>query len=272
MENAKKPICIHFHIFKNAGTTIDSILQSNFSKDAVTMDTGSPADFLPWDRVLDYIKQKHSTTKSFSSHQLRFPLPKSDEYKFLAMVFIRHPIDRAFSMYSFDKRSSTIDSYTTQKAKSASLAEYIEWNLGLKNHLVMRNFQVRVLSDKPRGSIIDENDLQLATERIKNCSVIGVVDRLDESLVLAEKTLRQYFYEIDLSYVSQNVSKDRTGDLSQRLEDGRNKIGDKLMDKLEKENEFDLKLYSMTNQILDERLKELTDFNAKMTDFKIHKF
>jgi len=269
MISMKNPICIHFHIFKNAGTTIDTVLQRNFSEDAITMDTGVPDGILSWTKVLDYIKEKHPTTKSFSSHQLRFPLPQSSEYQFLPIIYIRHPIDRAFSMYSFDKqRISFRDINTVVKAKSTDLAGYIKWNLRLKNHMVMKNYQVLYLSDKPRGSTVGESDLGLVIERIKNCPVIGVVDRLDESLVLAEKTLGKYFDAIDLSYVKQNVSKDRTGNLSQRLETGRENIGNELMNKLENENKLDLKLYSITNQILDGRLKELTDFDDKLIDFK----
>jgi len=269
MASIKKPICIHFHIFKNAGTTIDTVLKRNFSKDAVTMDTGIPDDILSWTKVLDHIKEKNPTTKSFSSHQLKFPLPKSAEYQFLPMIFIRHPIDRAFSMYSFDKRRTSFRDITTVvKAKSTDLAGYIKWNLRLKNHMVMKNYQVLSLSDKPRGSTVDEKDLELVIDRIKNFLVIGIVDRMAESLIMAEKTLGKYFDVIDLSFEKQNISQDRTGDLEQRLKTGRNEIGAELMDRLEKENEFDLKLYSMANQILNERIKELTDFDTRMTDFK----
>jgi len=218
MNNSKNPIIIHFHIFKNAGTTIDLVLQRNFSKDALTMDTGIPEGILSWTKVLDYIKEKHPTTKSFSSHQLKFPLPQSTEFQFLPMVFIRHPIDRIFSMYNFDKRRISLrDINTVVKAKSTNLAGYIKWNLRLKNHMVMKNFQVLSLSEKPRGSMVDESDLDLVIDRIKNCPVIGVVERMDESLVLAEKTLGKYFDGIDLSFEKQNVSKDRTGDLSKSV-------------------------------------------------------
>ena len=58
MNNSKKPIIVHFHIFKNAGTTIDTLLERNFSKDAVKMDLG-PRERLPWKNVINYLGTKN---------------------------------------------------------------------------------------------------------------------------------------------------------------------------------------------------------------------
>ena len=62
----------------------------------------------------------------------------------------------------------------------------------------MKNFQVLYLSRDNVESKVDNNDLNIAIERLKSCPVVGVVDRLDESLVVAEEILRNDFPKIDL--------------------------------------------------------------------------
>jgi len=267
MNESKKPICLHFHIFKNAGSTIDWILDKNFSKNHLSLDDlEKPGARLPWDDVLELFNQ-NPDVKAFSSHQLRFPVPNNTNYNFLPMIFIRQPIDRAFSTYSFKKRG-TDDSLGTKKAKSMTLKEFIKWNIDLKINRTMKNFQVLYLSDKDTKSSIDSTDLQLAIDRLRTCPIIGVVNRLDESLVLAEEYLRQFFTDIDFSYIKQNVSNDRKNDLEERLIDEKNRIGESLSNQLNQLNELDFKLYSIANNELDIRLKKERNFEEKLTDFK----
>jgi len=221
---------------------------------------------LSWDIILEHCK-KYPNIKAFSSHQIRFPIPNDTDFQFLPIVFIRHPIDRAFSIYSFKKRS-TDDSIGTVKAQSMSVGEFIKWNLLRKNYNPMKNFQVLFLSDKDPMTEADMDDFHLAVTRIKKCFIIGVVDRLDESLVLAEELLRKYFDNIDLSYVKQNISQDRKEELTKRLEEGKSQIDESLMNELDEFNKLDFQLYSSTNEELNSRLKNITNFNEKLSDFK----
>jgi len=267
MKSSKKPVCVHFHIFKNAGTTIDWILQKNFSKNHISLDDDTdPGAILSWDKILDFLWQ-HQNIQAFSSHQIRLPIPENKIFKFLSMIFFRHPIDRAFSIYSFKKRS-TDDSIGTVKAKSMNVKEFIQWNLDLNGYMPMKNFQIQYLSNKDTKSNVDSSDLQLALDRMKKCTIIGVVDRLDESLILAEECLRPIFKNIDFSYVKQNISEDRKEDLSQRIDDGKSKIGQSLMERLEEHNRLDMQLYSAANDELNFHLKNIEHFNQKLSDFK----
>jgi len=267
MNEQKKPICLHFHIFKNAGSTIDWILDKNFSKNHLSLDDlENRGGRLQWDGVLKLLNQ-NPDVKAFSSHQLRFPVSNNTNYNFLPMIFIRHPIDRAFSIYGFKKRS-TDDSLGTVKAKSMTLKGFIQWNIDLEINRTMKNFQVLYLSDKDTKSSVDSNDLQLAIDRLRTCPILGVVNRLDESLVLAEEYLRQFFTDIDFSYIKQNVSNDRKNDLEVRLIDERNRIGESLSNQLNQLNELDFKLYSIANNELDKRIEKERNFEKKLTDFK----
>lgn len=263
----KKPICLHFHIFKNAGTTIDLMLERNFAEKAVRMDVDIPSDILPTELVIDYLS-KNPEVKSFSSHQMRFPIPKDTNFNLLPMVFIRQPLDRIFSIYSFNKRRNDVTTIGAARAKTSTLPEYVEWQLNHKTNMSMKNFQVLYLSRDTTKIEVGLNDLNLAIQRIKECSIIGIVDRLDQSLVLAQEILRKYYPKINLSYVSQNVSKDRKDTLEERLQAGRSDLGDALWEKLNAKNELDLQLYSQTNKEFDKRIEKIENFEEKLKKFR----
>ena len=269
MEIEQKNIILHFHIFKNAGTTIDYILKKNFANDAITLDSGKPGGMVSFELVLHYFRKHHPTVKSFSSHQMRFSIHENPDFKFLPIVFIRHPIDRAFSIYNFNKKREDMEDVLAVKmAKNLSLADYIKWNIEQKKHMVIKNHQVLFLSGKPRGSQVDVTDLKYAIEQLKKCFIIGVVDRMDESLVVGEHKLKNYFDNIDFAYVSKNISEERSNNLEERLDIGRHELGEKLFNKLKSVNQLDLQLYSEANKILNEKIDEQENFEDKIQNFK----
>ena len=260
-----KPVCLHFHIFKNAGTTIEWTLQKNFSKNFISIDTDNPQGIINIEKILDILR-KNPRLKAISSHQIRFPI-HNNEFEFIPILMIRHPIDRAISIYQFQRKRTDANRPGIVKAKELDLNGYIKWNLGVKNHMAMKNFQVLFLSDKPASSTADIQDYQIALQRLKECKIIGVVDRFDESLVVAEETLRDHFPKIDLSYVKQNVSK-RNESLEQSLKEGEKQIDKSILEKLLESNMFDLKIYLEANHELDKRIKNTENFELKLTEFK----
>lgn len=269
MIEKKKPVCIHFHIFKNAGTTIDSALQKNFSNQHLTMDdkAKSPSDIFSWEQVLPFLNQ-HKDVKAFSSHIIRFPLPESNYFNFLPMVFLRHPLDRIFSIYSYHRRKDDVSQEHKQICKTKTISEFIDWGLKQPNYATMKNFQTLYLSrENYVNPQINLEDFNLALERIQNCTVVGVVDRLDESLVLAEETLKPYFSGIDLTGRKLNVSPDRMGSLLEKLESSKKQIGNNLYNKLLEHNEYDLRLYNSANEELDNRISKITKFEKKLKNF-----
>jgi len=260
-------ICVHFHIFKNAGSTIDWTLEKNFGKNALKFDDKkNPGNIFSPDTVLNYL-DKHPAAKAISSHQIRFPLPQSNHHHFLPLVFIRQPIDRAFSVYNF-KRREVRTTPCILKAKSASFREFAEYNLKSRTLMVIKNFQTLFLSRQDNKPNITTNDLDKAMKNLQSCPTIGVVDRMDESLVAGEEALRAYFQDIDLSYISQNVSLERTGTLAERMESIKLELGDDVMHEFIRANALDLRLYYYANKELDNRLKQIENLESKLQHFR----
>jgi len=261
MSNSQNPVLIHLHIFKNAGMTIEWILEKNFAKNFSKEAYGLTENkIIPMEAVVNYFK-KNPTIKVFSSHRIRFPMPQENSINFIPIVFIRHPIDRAFSVYSFTRRQSEKGN---PESKNMTLEEYFVWQIKSKSRLVL-NSQLQFLSDKTKPL---PKRVSSALERIKNCSILGVVDRFDESMVVAEEFLKNYFKNIDLSYLKQNVSLERKGDLIQRLENAREQISDELMKKLIEKNKKDMKLYEFANEKLNTIIKNIENFESKLSTFK----
>ena len=258
-------VVVHYHIFKNAGTTVDWILKKNFGELARTFDGSDPEGTVPAHYLLDFIKQ-FPDSKSISSHQLRLsPSLKNDNYNFIPMIFIRDPIDRAFSIYSYFRRRDDDYSFSV-KARTSSMKEFLEWYFNTNNP-VMRNFQVVYLTKDDFFISVDASDYNFAKERLKNIPILGVVEQMDESLVIAEQLLSTYFEKIDLSYIKQNVSPDRNGTLESRLSVGKTLVGDEIWNLLIKSNDLDLKLYNEARETVNFRKQNIDNFEAKLKNF-----
>jgi len=258
-------ILLHFHIFKNAGSTIEWVLIKNFSKMTLSIDEGNPGNKIYLNRIVEILR-KNKNVKAISSHQFRFPITNNTEFNFLTVLFIRHPIDRAFSIYYF-KKKEVDNSIGSIKARSLNLQEFMNWNLSVKKYIVMKNFQVFFLSDKIATDNINEKDLELAIQRMKSCVVVGIVDQIDQSLVVAEEELKKYFPEIDLSYIIQNTTK-REKSLEQRLKEDKMRIDEITYNELINKNKLDFILYEETKKELEKRINHIENFEQKLLEFK----
>jgi hypothetical protein len=83
------------------------------------------------------------------------------------------------------------------------------------------------------------------------------VERYDESMLLLEQHLEQYFPEIDLSYVRQNVTPGREGNLEQRVAAVYDELGPELTLEFRENNHWDMTLYENAQTIFSERLGAL---------------
>ncbi|WOD06199.1 hypothetical protein [Marinomonas sp. GJ51-6] len=100
-----KTVILHYHLFKNAGTSLDAAFKENFSVEQgewVTREfSAQPAknreELKQW--IID-----NPQAKCFSSHTAIFPVPHIDGINIIPVIFYRHPIDRIASAYSFEKK------------------------------------------------------------------------------------------------------------------------------------------------------------------------
>lgn len=97
-----RTVILHYHIYKNAGTSFDHVLSHNFGARHELFD--GPFSFFTIDQEqLDRIIMRRPQAVAFSSHQIVLPAPSSLEYRALAAIFVRNPFLRIASIYRFKR-------------------------------------------------------------------------------------------------------------------------------------------------------------------------
>ena len=191
MENIRT-IILHYHLFKNAGTSIDSILQDNFHERWVTKEfkslTNNSPDVTQW--IID-----NPEAIAFSSHTMNGPVPKIAGVKIISIAMLRDPIKRIISAYKFERMQNS-ETWGAQLAKQLSFEEYVVRRLQEDGDTQCRNFQTERLATLRPG---DQPKVQRAIAALEDLSVVGTVEDFSNSLAnIASKILEdfpEYAYE-----------------------------------------------------------------------------
>lgn len=263
-----RTIIIHNHVFKNAGSTIDWALHRNFGtgfvdhRDDQAMQKG--ASYLK-----AYLLANPSIT-ALSTHHLRPPLPVVDGLDFMTIMMFRHPIERVISVYNFERKQSSSSTLGAQFARNHTLREYILWRMDPSIPPTIRNFHVFRTLPPPVDWREKTNNaaLEKAKAYVDSLELLGIVECFEESMVLFEDILKNRFPGIDLSYMSQNVGQRPRGNLDQRLEWLRRRIGTEAFSLLEDQNKADLELYTYAACTNRKRLEKITQLDVKLNGLK----
>ncbi|MGF6240991.1 hypothetical protein P3T42_002742 [Paraburkholderia sp. GAS38] len=242
-----RSVIIHYHLFKNAGTTIDSILSRNFPDDA----HGHIEGPYPWstvssEQMLEYALA-NPRLRVISSHQARLPLPKHPDITFLPILFVRHPIDRFASVYEFERRQPEHDlSPSANIARNGGISEFAQWVVDRGATAVCRNFHVTHLAatqhDMREARATHEDYLQ-ALAHLKALPFFGLVESFDKALRGVQELVRPHFGELELAFTVQNFRTDRRATLGERLSLVENQLGPSLYRELLEHNSLDMLLY-----------------------------
>lgn len=247
-------VIVHYHLYKNAGSTIDSILDANFPPE----ERGHLEGPYPWSTVspseLLQFTLANPRLRAISSHQARLPLPEHPDVKFLPIFFLRHPIDRVGSVYSFERRQPADSiSPSTKVARTAGLASFVEWLVGREGTGVCRNFQVIHLStdkrDVPEGRATLD-DCRHAISNLTKLPFFGLVEAFDESLARMQDYLAPYVGRLDMASGAVNVTPGRKASLDERIDEIRSQLGPSLYRELLEHNALDLLLYEEAQRLI----------------------
>jgi Sulfotransferase family len=258
-------VILHYHLFKNAGTTVASILQQNFRAGFASFDRDGHNSVISNDELLQYL-ETHPEAMAISSHHLRLPKPVHDSFQFYDIIVVRHPIARLWSTYSFYRRMDTGQDPLAAAAHARNACDFFQL---LITHYPEHacNAQVNLIAN--RGDRIPTAaDLPRATEIIKQASALGVAERFEESAVLAEHCLRLIFKGLDFSYVSQNVTDGRLTSLEEQLTQFKQKCGRDMLDELQFRNQLDLALFSVANEELARCFNRIPDHAKRLQNLR----
>jgi len=261
-------ILLHVHIFKNAGSSFDDALSRFFGDDFVDHREDKKIVEGKQEYLEGYLRE-HKNIRAFSSHSIYFNPKSTDEFTFLPVYFLRHPIDRIRSVYSFEKKQEPATTHGSIMAKKLDFNAFIGWYMKSDSPATIRNAQTIFFAGMgPSPGRIEEKFVQ-AMKNLGQAPLVGLVDRYDESMVVFEEYLRRFYPDIDLSYIRRNVT-DKNFHLS--LEDKVDTLLSKLDDETRKSvlenNTFDMRLYEEAKSILDRRIERIEDFENKLRDFQ----
>lgn len=260
-------VIVHVHIFKNAGSSFDDTLLTNFNEDFVDH---REDNLINNDKFFleNYLK-KNKNVKAFSSHSVYHKPKGFNDTKLHTVYFLRHPIERIRSVYNFEKKQPEEDSSGAKMAKELDFNEYVAWRMQEKSPATIRNLQTIFLAGVGPQPDQMEKKFTLALETLRSSFLIGIVDRYDESMVVFEEYLKQFFPNIDLSYIRKNIT---DTDIKASIEDKVKKINQQLDEPLgelvREKNKFDLILYEKANLLLDAKIGEIQTFEKKLNNFQ----
>lgn len=253
-----KQVIVHYHIFKNAGSTIDHILQNNF-RDAWLSFEGEKAHSRITPQELENFIRNHPEACAVSSHNAVLPVPTIPGISIAPIVFLRHPLDRIRSIYDFERHQGLTTGPVSKGAEHAAklnFDDYIQWRFDTSRNGVTHNYQTAWLLHHPnfyRRDILQQ-DFDQALQTLSSLPFFGLVERFDESIKMLTAYLESLEIKIKSNYKVMNSSKHVEKPLEERLAAFRNSIGETTWAKLEARNQWDLKLYEAAKEEFQARL------------------
>jgi hypothetical protein len=254
-------IIVHYHIFKNAGSSVDQLLKANFADKWLSYDTPDSGAVISTERLADLIADNPDKC-AFSSHQIVPPLPQIDG-KVYPIVFVRDPIDRIRSAYLFEwKKQLGLDE------PKGSLKEYVESKFVHRRRSAIEEFQTIRFSNTDTAGFINSDSLEdselfeNATGFIESLDFVGIVDRFDESCELLKNYLAPAYPDFAIKKVQANVLQDITVGIAQKRQQVRDEIGDDLYESVLERNALDDRLYQKACEHF-ERLQKSSDSSLK---------
>jgi len=258
-----RPLIVHAHMFKNAGSTFDWSLRRNF-RSAFT----DHREDEPMKRGAAYLGpwiERHPDCRAISSHWITPPLPAPKSTKLFLCLLFRDPIERMRSVYAFERQQQGVETPGAVRARRMSFVEYVTWRMEPASNPVVRNYQTRYCSGDYLGTDLSAM-FDRAVALLDSTPTLGLVHRYDESMVLFEHHLRRSFPALDLSYLRQNVLAAAEG-FDRRRRDVLEKLVPIEEDVLAA-NEYDMRLFELARARFEKLLKRVPDFDVRLEDLR----
>jgi hypothetical protein len=195
------------------------------------------------------------------------PAPVSDSVIVFECCFIRHPLDRLASLYSFSLKKD-VDSILGRLAARNDLKGFLLALLDRFPHMVC-NPQTTLVANEGRFTRPpDAEDLDRAMHVMRKMAVPGVVNRFDDSLAVAEYFLQPAFPGLSLHYTSENVGRALDWSLGEREREFRRACGDELFGEIKRLNELDWQLFRSTEHEVRRRASLVPMFGERLAGFR----
>ncbi len=172
----KRTIILHYHLFKNAGTSVDAILKRNFGDKWVTREF-PPTGENNTSMVEEWIQETPEAV-AYSSHTMMGPIPQIEGVRVISFMLLRDPIERIKSAYRFE-RTQQADTWGAQLAKEHDFEGYVRARLARAGDRQCRNFQTYRLASLVPGA---GSELKRAQRALEQLTVVGLVEKFHAAM------------------------------------------------------------------------------------------
>ena len=197
-----RTIILHYHLFKNAGTSLDRVLKDNFGGAWATREfpaANRPDGNTP--QVEAWIRENPDAI-AFSSHTMMGPIPKIEGVRVVSVMLLRDPIERIKSAYRFE-RTQVAETLGAVLAKHTDLEGYVKVRLALPHDRQCRNFQTYRLASLVPGPA---PEIERARAALKQLSLAGLVSDFSGTLEKLASTITEPFPDFRWKEVHANRS------------------------------------------------------------------
>lgn len=245
-------VILHYHIFKNAGMSIEDILDRNFGERFCRFDSPDRDGRVVNADLLSFLN-RNVHVQAISSHQIRYPMPSATGFLFFDLCFLRDPLDRIRSMYDYAREKPVEGDPVSELADRLDLGGFVEHVLSrIPNWACDVQLDFLAGGNAPRQTL-GKGHLERATRTILQTSFLGVVDRFEQSLAAGEFFLRPVFAGLHCAMLAVNVSKGLDGTLKERKRRLREACGERLYAELVSRNALDLELVNRARAEVERR-------------------
>jgi hypothetical protein len=232
---SRRGVIIHYHLFKNAGTSVDAILRRNFGEHWASQEYPPRSDGEAAREFL--VANPHIA--ALSSHTLLLPPPEIPDAEIIPVIFIRHPLDRMKSAYLFE-REQRADTVGVRLARENDFPGYLRARMAIPGDRSCRNFQThRLAMAEPADG---DTELARALRAFGRLPFVGSVEAFDPSLAELERLVKPWFPEFRVFQARENVSRPPRP-IEERVAALKAELGDELFEAASAANADDLELY-----------------------------
>lgn len=233
-------VILHYHILKNAGTTLENILDHNFGERLARLDTEHRDGRIEQEDILDYL-ERNPAIEAISSHQIHYPVPRARGFFFFDWCFLRDPVDRLRSTYDYFRRHPAEGDPLSEAANELEFGAYIRCLLERFPEQV-DNPQTNLLANGAADRETYASDFEPALRRMLETVFLGVVDLYEQSVAAGRYRMRAVFPSLDFGQPAANVSRGLGGSLASRRLQFRKAVGPDVYRQVLRLNALDFRL------------------------------
>jgi hypothetical protein len=259
---APRRVVIHQHIMKCAGSTIVAVLEREFGEGCYHLHRDDPRGTI-FGEDLGAFLEATPDALAVTSHHLRPPLP-TGPFLVIDCAPLRDPIDRLASLYRFTRKDA---SQLLHPLTANGMATFVRAVADrFPDNVIDVQTSALAITDASRPP--GRDDLAVAIARMRRSSFLVVVDRFDESMVLAEYFFRNVFPGLQLHSRATNVTRPTEYDLAERERELNAELGGPAFALVKRLSALDEELLAAARAELDRRIALIAGFEERLRAFR----